>query len=409
MQLSEPHFIKVPNNKNIRIGHQEVIKAKDLGTSLKLTAKTLGKTYLNFGNTSKQILVLQKNIFQTYKILQPIIKSAMGLNIYLESRECTITGELLRITDWEKIYNAQKNVIKTCKFKAKIHPLIRTDVIEYLNANLKQNFIKNVDIHIKQNLTLSTPQLTNKKTNYINQRLKAWGLELKVFQTIKPRPQLVQVKLLLAEVSKSQSQSLGFNWDQNFQAQLLPGADVLGSWMVELNTLESKGKGRILASPTLVAESGSKAEFLAGGEFPVRVKGYRSSKVIWKKHGLLFKIQPKVDDSERIFLKIESEVSMLDANNSVDGIPGIKVSRLISQFNLDNGQTIALSGLIQERFGTSNSGLPFLKSIPVLGKLFSSENYQQEKSELIIFIQPNIFSQNKSITFPISKELNEYD
>ena len=218
---------------------------------------------------------------------------------------------------------------------------------------------------------------------------------------------MVKVKLLFAELSRSHSQNLGFTWEQNYQAHLLPGQDLIGNWTVKLNALEMQGQGKILASPTLIAESGGTAEFLAGGEFPIRNRGYINNNVSWKKHGLSFQIKPTVDDSQRIFLKLESEVSMLDSTSEVEGIPGLKVSRLLSQFNLENKQTIILSGLIQERYGQSQDLLPWLGSLPVLGRLFSSHNFQNEKSDLIILVQTEIYNSTAQTQFPESEWSNE--
>ncbi|MCB0356249.1 MAG: type II and III secretion system protein, partial [Bdellovibrionales bacterium] len=317
-------------------------------------------------------------------------------------------GELLSLQDWLKIYNVQRNYSSFCSFQAKIHPLIRQNVYDFWKQKIHHEQLQELKLNLETYFEISSYQLNEKDYERLNKKIAPWGLTIHQRENIKQRPALVQVKLLLAEVSKNHNQNYGFDWSQNYQANLLPGKDILGSWLVKLNALESAGEGQVLAAPTLVAESGGQAEFLAGGEFPIRVKAFSSSKVEWKKHGLLFKIYPVVDASSRVFLKIESEVSMIDSANSVEGIPGLKVSRLNSQFNLKNGETVALSGLIQQRMAEGNSGISFIKNIPVLGALFKSQNFQNEKSELVVFVQPLVVEQNQNVDFPQYELLNEH-
>ena len=407
LSTGESVLLNVPKHVAIHIGHKDILSVKDLGTKIQVTAKKLGSSHVQYNNEVIQIQVLHKNIYQIFKELQKKLSRAQGLKLRAEKSNCKIFGELLSLRDWLDIYKIQKNYQYTCKFTAEIHPLIKNQVFQFWSNYLKKENLKALDISGQSKIQLTSSQLSKNELADLQEKINPWGLEIKAIASVKPRPPLVQVKLLLAEVSKSHSQSFGFDWTQNFQAKLLPGKDILGSWLVELNALESEGKGKVLAAPTLVAESGSKAEFLAGGEFPIRTKGYRSSKVQWKKHGLLFKIQPEVDSSSRIFLKIESEVSMLDNSSAVEGIPGLKVSRLNSQFNLKNGETVALSGLIQQRFGTQDSGVSFLKNLPILGELFKSTNYQNEKTELVVFVQPQILQQSSKPNFPANELLDE--
>jgi len=309
--------------------------------------------------------------------------------------------------DFWEIHQIQPEFQHYCEFKAQIHPLVQVSLQQMLSEEFQKEKWSQIKIEVKEWIQLSAYKLTQSDEKKLIEALGPWGLTLKVQHRILPRPELVKVKLLFAELSRSHSQNLGFTWEQNYQAHLLPGQDLIGNWTVKLNALEMQGQGKILASPTLIAESGGTAEFLAGGEFPIRNRGYINNNVSWKKHGLSFQIKPTVDDSQRIFLKLESEVSMLDSTSEVEGIPGLKVSRLLSQFNLENKQTIILSGLIQERYGQSQDLLPWLGSLPVLGRLFSSHNFQNEKSDLIILVQTEIYNSTAQTQFPESEWSNE--
>ncbi len=405
--IGESVFIDTHSKYPVELGHRNIIVAEDLGTKIKITGKQLGRSYIQLPSKRIPVSVVHKDFVDLQKNLSQLVSQFQGLTFVSQKNSCSINGELLSVQDWEDIYKLQKQYPVNCSFEASIHPLIRTSVKNKLSRYLDENHLSSANIQITETMKIQIAKLTKKQTKKAQEDLKPWGLHIHVMETVLPRPDLVQVKLLLAEVSKSHSQSLGLNWSQNFQANILPGNHVMGNWLVTLNSLELDGNGQILASPSLVAESGGQAEFLAGGEFPIRNRGYINSNISWKKHGLSFKIKPRVDSSLRIFLSIETEVSMLDSQSAVDGIPGLKVSRLHSQFNLNDGQTVILSGLIQQRYGLAHESLPLLKSIPILGSLFSSRDYQQEKSDLVIFVQPLILKENTSVDFPKSELLHD--
>ncbi|RYZ78230.1 MAG: type II and III secretion system protein, partial [Proteobacteria bacterium] len=159
-----------------------------------------------------------------------------------------------------------------------------------------------------------------------------------------------------------------------------------------------QGKGRILASPTLLCRSGKEAEFLAGGEFPIRMMNLRMQDVVWKKYGVQMKVRPKADSSGRMSIALDIEVSTIDGSRGVDGIPAMLTNRMSSHFDLSKPQTIALSGLIKNEESNRQAGLPLLSRIPVLGALFSSRDFQENRSELIIFVRPSIVKENSGPT-----------
>ena len=136
----------------------------------------------------------------------------------------------------------------------------------------------------------------------------------------------------------------------------------------------------------------SKSQFFAGGEFPlITLAGKDNRQIVnWKKYGITLNFKPLVNSVGQMSLAIETEVSTIDKSKEVQGIPALLTHKVSSFFDLVESKTIALSGLIKNESGLSNSGLPFLKSLPLLGKLFSSEDFLENKSELVIFVTPQI-------------------
>jgi pilus assembly protein CpaC len=149
-----------------------------------------------------------------------------------------------------------------------------------------------------------------------------------------------------------------------------------------------------LAEPQLSARNGAKASFLAGGEFPYSVSTINGVTIIFKPYGIKLDILPRVDRNGAIRATIEAEVSSLDASVSTTIGPALLTRRTNTEFNVRNGETIVLSGLLQRDHNTSIDKVPLLGDIPVLGALFRSKRFQNKETELVIFVTPTVIDSN---------------
>ncbi len=156
----------------------------------------------------------------------------------------------------------------------------------------------------------------------------------------------------------------------------------------QLNLMEENGSATVLARPKLSTRSGSKAKFLAGGEVPYSVTSFAGTTILFKEYGISLEIEPTVDRNGVIRAKVMSEVSEIDPALSVPGGPALLTRMTESEFNVKNGETIVLSGLLQKSKSTSIEKLPFLGDIPVLGALFKSKRFQDDQTELVVFVTP---------------------
>lgn len=158
----------------------------------------------------------------------------------------------------------------------------------------------------------------------------------------------------------------------------------------QLNLMEQKGTAVILAQPTLSTRSGSKASFLAGGEFPYSVSNINGTTIVFKKYGITLDIAPRVDHNGMIRAKIMSEVSDIDTSINTIGGPALRTRRTETEFNVEAGGTIVLSGLLRRDAGTTIDKIPLLGNIPVLGALFRSKRFQDNETELVVFVTPSV-------------------
>lgn len=157
-----------------------------------------------------------------------------------------------------------------------------------------------------------------------------------------------------------------------------------------LNLLAQEGKAAVLAEPQLSTRSGKEASFLAGGQIPYVVTSIEGNFVTFKDYGIKLDIEPYVDRDGYITADIESEVSSIDTSVSTPAGPGIKSRKTKSTFNVGSGQTIVLSGLLSRDFSNNVDKLPFLGDLPVLGALFRSKRYQNNETELVVFVTPSV-------------------
>jgi pilus assembly protein CpaC len=166
-----------------------------------------------------------------------------------------------------------------------------------------------------------------------------------------------------------------------------------------VSALETKGLIRRLAEPNLMALSGDTAQFLAGGEFPVPIAATSANGIVtptieFKPFGVRLSFTPTVLQKGLINLRIAPEVSELDFTNAVT-ISGTTIPSLIKRdalttVELRDGQSFAIAGLLQANDLRLRSQLPWIGSVPVLGALFSSMDYQKHETDLVIIVTPHL-------------------
>ncbi len=162
-----------------------------------------------------------------------------------------------------------------------------------------------------------------------------------------------------------------------------------------LRALEQNGLIHTLAEPNLTAISGETANFLAGGEFPIPVAQQLDQITVeFKKFGIGLSFTPVVMSEGLISLKISTEVSELSTEGAVVlrniSIPALKVRRAETAVELPSGGSIVIAGLLSDQSRQAISGYPGLKSLPVLGTLFRSRDFQKKETELVVLVTPYV-------------------
>ncbi len=237
----------------------------------------------------------------------------------------------------------------------------------------------------------------------------------------------VHFKMDILEISKTAERNLGIAWDQQINgpqasfagnavrtgrykpfpdtgtasfdnAPSSAGGAASGAFLgiatsifSKINLLVDDGDAYILASPELNSRSGGKATFLSGGEVPIPVSaGFGAQDVIYKEYGIRLEIAPTVDAHDVISTDLLTEISQIDPTVQVQGYPAFITRRTTSQLSIRPGETLALAGLINADASTAIDKMPLLGDLPVLGHLFKSSDFRNNKSDLIVLVTPYI-------------------
>jgi general secretion pathway protein D len=255
-----------------------------------------------------------------------------------------------------------------------------------------------------------------------------------VLQEIDSQPNQVMLEATIAEVTLNDELNFGMRWffgekdNRGTFTDLVTGAVVSAfpgfSYIFQsnanvgfvLNALSSLTKVRVLSSPTLMVLDNRTATLQVGDQVPVLTQTANSvtspdapvvSSVELKDTGVILNVTPRVNDSGRVTLEIKQEVSDVVATTT-SGIdsPTIRQRKVATTVAVNDGDTLALGGLIQERNSTEKSKVPLLSDIPVLGTAFRSKENSAHRTELVIFIRP-LVTRNLAEARRITREFRE--
>ena len=245
----------------------------------------------------------------------------------------------------------------------------------------------------------------------------------------------VNLRVRVAEVSRSVAKNFSFNWDALYNngkiaVGLLTGRSFTGtgtsgfgqftanaggqyslgsgykspggSLDVQglIDALVSEGLITILAEPNLTAISGETADFLAGGEFPIPIPqagagGATTITIDYKTFGVGLDFTPTVLDENRMSIKVKrgsERAHQLPApsRSAASPFPALDVRRAQTTVELGSGESFAIAGLFQNNVTSQINSFPWLGDVPVLGALFRSTSFQRNESELVIIVTPYV-------------------
>ena len=264
---------------------------------------------------------------------------------------------------------------------------------------------------------------------------KEYRRVLRFIKTLDVIPNQVMIDATIAEVSLTDQLRFGLRWyfkehgssftfsdsESGAVASVFPGfsyALALSNVEAALNALNDITDVNIVSSPSLTVMDNKTALLQIGDEVPITTQTAVSvenpnapivNSVSYRDTGVILSITPRINESGRVLLDIEQEVSSV-AETTTSGInsPTIRQRRVKTTVMVNDGEAIALGGLIQKSQTKGHSQVPIFGDIPIIGTAFKHKDDQIGKTELIILIRPHVM-RNLEETRQITEEFkNEF-
>jgi general secretion pathway protein D len=202
--------------------------------------------------------------------------------------------------------------------------------------------------------------------------------------------------------------------------RVLPGFNFLvgteAQPQVIINALHAVTDVKILSNPSLVVVDNQAATLQVGDQIPITTQSAQSviapgapvvNNIDYRNTGIILRVAPRINANGNVLLNIEQEISSVANNiNATSLTPTVSQRRVASSIAVASGQTVLLAGLISETQNRTRNGIPGLDKIPGVGELFSQNNGTVQRTELIIFIRPQII-RNGVDAYRVAAELRD--
>lgn len=368
-----------------------IVEVIPTSSGIKFKTKSLGITRVRLDQSMLRIHVVPPQFKKALIQWKKLVYRFASLKIDTVNQQPCLGGQIHHINEFKKLYmllEKEKAVIYVC---VQLNSELKIEVQQWFQEKFRQNQLPPLVVEFNQIWKVHIPQnLESEKKDILSNQ---FGLFVSVDKKNVALDQNIKVDIYIVELRKHFSQKLGIQYPSEYTAQILPQESKyqLEPFLISAQAQEKNGDLKVLASPNLICRNNKEADFFAGGEFPLLTQSKDNKQVVhWKKYGITLKIKPLIDSAGQMSLEIETEISSIDFSMQVQGIPALNSYKVKSHFDLVESRTIALSGLIKNEQGKSTDGIPGLQKIPILGKLFSSNEFVENKTELVIFVTPQL-------------------
>ena len=219
----------------------------------------------------------------------------------------------------------------------------------------------------------------------------------------------IRLDLYFVLIQDRYAHQIGLDWPGNIGSTVTPSQAVLeitgGSgiptrsafqilpqtFLPSFDLAQARGWAKLYRQATLVTANGTEAVFTSGGEFNVQVQNNLTVDVQSIEFGTKVSVLPRYDSrTGRIELEITADVSDLDADRGVRGIPGRITSHLQTLVNLELGQSVSLAGIRARSERRKKEGIPGLALVPIIGPLFGTHSREVNDDESYMLVVPSV-------------------
>jgi len=219
----------------------------------------------------------------------------------------------------------------------------------------------------------------------------------------------IRLDLYFVLIQDRYTHRIGLNWPGNVGSTITPSQASFAitggnaqptqstfqilpqTFLPSFDLAQAKGWAKLYRQASLVTANGTEAVFTSGGELNVQVQNNLTVNVQVIEFGTKLTVLPRYDaQSGRIELEISADVSDLDADRGIRGIPGRITSHVQSLVNLELGQSVSLAGIRARSERRTKDGIPGLGMVPFIGALFGRHAREVDDNQAYMFIVPSV-------------------
>lgn len=414
LQVGEQTLLKRDFKGSVTVTNPKIVKVDLVASKVRLVGKKPGVAHLFTKSGETTVCVYSSKIATLREKLVVWLAGVPTLKMQTLPQKLILTGEVYRVEDWHKIYQFKNQFPLAFENDATLAAPLGQALKSKVESALASHSIVSTQVHLANGqVRILSSGKGREESGLIKKISQEWGLAPpEASHNLELRP-MIEIDIIIAEMKKSSEKNLGLQLPGSYSATILPAGDLSSVTTTfdgitpQLHALFTEGLGKVLANPRLLCRSGEAAHFVAGGQIPLKIRSIHAADVLWKSYGVILDIFPTADLNEGISTKLVTEVSLLDEAHKIDGVPGLLTNRIETTFDLRGTKTIALSGLIKSEIGKSSTSTPLLGEIPILGELFKSHDYKENRTELIVFVTPRIISPENPPEPPALPNWNE--
>lgn len=397
------HKIPVPAGvAKIMIANPNVIDAQPTGdgNGVLVTGKEPGTSELRVERLKGADAVYNVSVVEDLSSMAAQIKALLGnvegLKVSQVGGRVVLDGNLLTKSDYDRV-----NKVATA-YAGLILPLYKLDRSD-LNKFVADAIKRDIGIDtVKVRVAGETATLEGVVYDENDAKRATEVAKLRVstvVNLIALEEVMIEIDVHFVEVTVSDSENIGFNVLKTLGVDI--GAGVEGGTGAQdvfnynvglnasarLNLLLGKGNGRVVAKPHITTKSGGEGRFHNGGEVYFKVTGDTGGSLEKVEHGVILTVKPTLRGRDRIMTEVTIEVSVPTAQAG-GGDLALDKFETTSTTICKTGESILLSGLVQQLENRFNEKAPLLGDIPLLRTFFSEKTKGKEKKELVVLLTP---------------------
>lgn len=420
--IGQQKVISAPGVTRIAIANPSVADVKVVSAGQVLvTAVGDGSTELTVWQGSRvttySIRVSSMDPRQLKKEVDKLLGNREGITVRTVRDGVIIEGSVLTLADLEKAEEIAVEYPQVRNF-VKLDPSAHAHIADAINKQMARAGLNNSSATVVGS-TIFLEGMVDSEADLQKAEIITRAIGKNIQSVLRVgASRMIELDVEFVEISKNSLDRIGIRWPTDIsgnvdleyasatvfkgpqpdEALLRATGSINASLGVALQF--NDGITRTLARPRLVTTSGSEAKFLAGGELPIPIISEERIYVEWKEYGIRLNITPVADANGTVQTKVLAEVSALDRSVAVMNIPGFITRRVDTEVTVRDGETIVLSGLLALAEGKDVVKIPVLGHIPIIGELFKSRQFQENKTELAVFVTPRLID-------PLSERVSE--